>query len=47
MIYYAYNKIKDINIPEHLIKEYADLIIKIDSIIEDLEIKKNIYNFRS
>jgi superfamily II DNA or RNA helicase len=37
MIYYAFNKINEFNIPEHIQKEYTDLIEKIKSIISDLD----------
>jgi superfamily II DNA or RNA helicase len=37
LIYYAYNKIKELNISEKLQKEYATLIDKINGIIENLD----------
>jgi hypothetical protein len=37
MIYYAYNKIKEFDMPEKLSTEYASLITKINIIIDDLD----------
>ena len=37
LVYYAYNKIKELKLSDKLIKEYEELIAKINSIIEDLD----------